>query len=522
MAIIPAHHHTNADGAQLPEEQLRLSGTVRLALVINLSSFVRSEDADAFRHLRGSQPYAAALRMLHPAAPAGRDEAAAQLEQDAYTLRIFRSRLRDNHFFPTYRIGWDQGMRERMAGFAKASAWLRWTVRIRLTRGGLAMVLLELPFEDETLIACSERVLELQDNDPSSEQGQWALGMIVLEAFLASINNQIIVPIDEIHTKTIRFGGRSNTPNPVRLDRYIVHILRRIALDSRLLNPAELKREYAPILAAFMEGTLIEFDGHRRLPRYAHNQANELVGRDISSWDEELCLFTGESALIYCPLLGAGVAYVGGPMGLHGRAYERYWDGIVRGIEHAVAFRAEVQQAERRTTNLLGYVPTLTRRVNQGDLTSAEIAEIDHLATSLADIFDSLPELRSMAVSSTAFRADYARRKFEILLHELDVHDTLELVNTNVEQLNFFLSYYSDMRLQWQGKKTNDTSVLISEVVMFMALSSFTADTFQVGDRLGFTTPTEIAIVGAILLAIFLLLGAGWVRRLRYLRIPRQ
>jgi hypothetical protein len=459
---------------------------------------------------------------LHPLAPAGRDDAAAQLEQDAYTLRIFRSRLRDNHFFPTYRIGWDQSVRERMAGFAKAAAWLRWTVRIRLTRGGLAMVLLDLPFEDETLIACSERVLELQENDPSSEQGQWALGMIVLEAFLASINNQIAIPIDERHTTTIRFGSRSTTHNPVRLDRYIVHTLRRIAFGTRVLSPEELKREYAPILAAFMEGTLIEFNGQRRLPRYAATQANELVARDISSWSEELCLFTGESALIYCPLLGAGVAYVGGPMGLHGRAYERYWDGIVRGIEHAVAFRAEVQQAERRTTNLLAHVPSLTRRVNQGDLTADEVEDIDHLATSLADIFDSLPELRSMAVSSTAFRADYARRKFELLLRELDVHDTLELVNTNVEQLNFFLSYYSDMRLQWQGQRTNDTNVLISEVVMFMALSSFTADTFQVGDRMGLTTPIEIMVVGSILLVILLLLGTGWIRRLRYLRVPRQ
>ena len=49
-------------------------------------------------------------------------------------------------------------------------------------------------------------------------------------------------------------------------------------------------------------------------------------------------------------------------------------------------------------------------------------------------IFDSLPEQRSMAVPSTAFRADYVRRKFEVLLRELDVQETLALVNTNVRR----------------------------------------------------------------------------------------
>jgi hypothetical protein len=78
------------------------------------------------------------------------------------------------------------------------------------------------------------------------------------------------------------------------------------------------------------------------------------------------------------------------------------------------------------------------------------------------------------------------------------------------------------MRLQRQGQRTNDTNVLISEVVMFMALSSFTADTFQVGDRMGLTTPIEIMVVGIILLVLLLLIGTGWIRRLRYLRVPRR
>ena len=213
----------------------------------------------------------------------------------------------------------------------------------------------------------------------------------------------------------------------------------------------ELKRDYAQTLASFMESMLVECDDRRRFPLYAETLARALVANDVSSWDEELCLFTGESALIYYPLVGRGLAYVGGPLGLDAHAYSAYWAGIVRGIEHLVAFRAEAQQIERRTTDLLGQMPGLTRKISDGHLDAEDLALIDHLAAGLSDIFDNLPELRSMAVSTTAFRADFVRRKFDALLRELAVHETFELVNTNVEQLNFFLSYYNDMRLQWQG-----------------------------------------------------------------------
>ena len=134
---------------------MRVTGAARLVLVINLGSFVAEPDADAFRHLRGSEAFAAALRKLRPSAPFGLDEATSAVEQDAYTLRIFRSRLLYNHFFPTYRIAWDSTMRERMLqlGCTDIAHWQRWTGRIRLTRNGLAVITLDQPFEDISLIA---------------------------------------------------------------------------------------------------------------------------------------------------------------------------------------------------------------------------------------------------------------------------------------------------------------------------------------------------------------------------------
>jgi hypothetical protein len=503
--------------AALPEYALRVTGAVRMVLVINLSSFVAPETADDFRHLRGSEAFAEALRALHPQAPFGRDEANDAIERDGYALRIFRSRLVYNHFFPTYRFGWDSTMRARLEamGCDDVVRWQRWASRIRLTRNGLAVITLDQPLEDLPLLKCTEQILELPaDGTSQATQSQWSIGMTILRAFLDAIDRRIVL---HVHGRKheIRFAPTAQFKHSLRLDRYVISMFRRIEHAGRLLTAEELKRDYPQTLASFMEGALVECEGQRRYPIYAADRARELLASDVSSWDEELCLFTGESALIYYPLVGRGLAYIGGPLGLDAHAYSAYWAGIARGAEHLLAFRSEAQQAERRTTDLLSRVPSLTRKVNDGALTAADLALIDHLAAGLSDIFDGLPELRSMAVSTNAFRADYARRKFEVLLHELDVQETLDLVNTNVEQLDFFLSYYNDMRLQWQAQHTNSLGVILAAVVLFMAVSSFLADTFNVADRLvpqsdrdrtiqTFGAEIVIAAVGLLILGLMI------------------
>jgi hypothetical protein len=483
QTLVPARP---ASETNLPEYALRATGAARLVLVINLSSFVAKESADAFRHLRGSEAFAEALRVLHPHAPFGRDESTDAVERDGYALRIFRSRLVYNHFFPTYRFGWDSTMRARLEemGCADVGRWQHWSSRVRLTRNGLAEITLERSFEDMPLIQCTEQILELptQGVTPPA-QDQWSISITILRAFLDAIDQRIVLNAQG-HEHEIRFTTTAQFKHTLRLDRFVIYTFRKIERAGRLLMPDELKRDYAQTVASFMEGALVECEDQRRFPIYAAGQARTLVDNDVSSWDEELCLFSGESALIYYPLIGRGLAYVGGPLGLDAHAYSAYWAGIVRGIEHLVAFRSETQQAERRTSDLLSRIPSLTRKVNDGALTVEDLDLIDHLAAGLSDIFDGLPELRSMAISANAFRADYVRRKFEVLMRELDVREQLDLVNTNVEQLDFFLSYYNDMRLQWQGHKTNSLGILLAAVVLFMAVSSFLADTFNVADRL--------------------------------------
>ena len=61
--------------SRVPEHDLRLSGTLSMTLIVNLATFVAEPDDDSFRHVRGSEFYATALRSLHPLAPFGLDDA---------------------------------------------------------------------------------------------------------------------------------------------------------------------------------------------------------------------------------------------------------------------------------------------------------------------------------------------------------------------------------------------------------------------------------------------------------------
>jgi hypothetical protein len=71
MTMVRITSLPTASVPMLPEAALHMSGAARLVLVINLGSFVAEQDADAFRHLRGSEAFAAMLRKLPPSAPFG-------------------------------------------------------------------------------------------------------------------------------------------------------------------------------------------------------------------------------------------------------------------------------------------------------------------------------------------------------------------------------------------------------------------------------------------------------------------
>jgi hypothetical protein len=145
-----------------------------------------------------------------------------------------------------------------------------------------------------------------------------------------------------VRASIIRFTHTTQVKHTLRLDRFVVYAIKKIERDGRLLLPDELKRDYAQTLASFMESTLVECDGQRRFPQYAEDPARALVAGDVSSWDEELCLFSGESALIYYPPQAVAWRMSAGRWGWMPTPQRLLGDRARN--RHLVAFRAGAQR----------------------------------------------------------------------------------------------------------------------------------------------------------------------------------
>ncbi|MBX7221731.1 MAG: hypothetical protein K1Y36_17395 [Blastocatellia bacterium] len=482
------------------EHTLLASGRLRFVLVLNLSRFLDFSPAsetknqsptqtrEQFNHLRGSPAFLAALRNWKPGIPFVRDLGQDRIEEEGYRLRVFRSRLRETQFLPTYRLEWSTGLLEQLREACPDLPELAhaWTVRIRFTPYGLAVVLLERELKNRSLVEWTEEVLEMQrerclveDMAPSEQQVQWLIARWALVRFLETVGWELKVSGGH-QPCCLRFQKSFKTERPLRLDRYVLHLFDTLQGPQGEVSPYDLKTAYKQVLAGLMEGSILIENHQKRFPTYPPVPP---CLEDVSSWEEELCVVTGEAGLVYTPLAHRGIVFFSGMHGRPTESYLDYWEAVVRGFEHVVAFRAETERAQRRTVELLGKIPHLTQRVNDGHIGRSDEAEIASLAGGLSDIFDTLPEQRSMEISAIFFRADAARRKFEILMERLDVPQILGQLNTNVEQLSYFLEYYNDMRLQWQSQRINTLAWRVGVVVLFMASTSFLNDGFQVYDR---------------------------------------
>ena len=118
-----------------------------------------------------------------------------------------------------------------------------------------------------------------------------------------------------------------------------------------------------------------------RYPRYKVSQVAQVFAGDTASWEDEICLITSESTLVYCPMAERARAVLSGSARTDSRqTYSDYWKSIARGIEHVVALKNEVQLLERDTTRLLETIPDITRKAADGNLSGSDQREILNLA----------------------------------------------------------------------------------------------------------------------------------------------
>lgn len=344
---------------------------------------------------------------------------------------------------------------------------------------------------------------------------QWKMAMEIAGFFVNEIGQH--APLTDVDDNPVRF----QTPQPsisVPLhDAYVIHHLDEIFSDpknvkkakkSKARGNAQIKigmhhiRQSPRLRRGFvnlMEGTVLrepDEDGKYQdddcyFPDPNWNVTDSISEINRSSWNDELCLLSGRTAIIFpsTKWRNCEMAVSTMPGATLKVKYARYWGAIERMIEFVLEIRVLAQLVESKSYDLLGEIAetvhTTRSLLFNGDIILnpelqnqvSQAAYLRHLA-SLAQRL-SHPQLWS--------RAEYAIRKAEYLLDELGVSLTLENIERNIGSISNVVDHVDDLYLADLSEKSNDQATLFSIglaagslIITFLVFPSFLTDTVDV------------------------------------------
>lgn len=189
--------------------------------------------------------------------------------------------------------------------------------------------------------------------------------------------------------------------------------------------------------------------------------AKRLFSTDASTWKDELCIFSGDNALI-CHHYPPQELTIG-PSFPRPVRYTDYWAAVVRGIAYVAELRTITKLLENETSDDLERTSDYRHRLH---IRMAEKVRRDmkDIALRVAAASLLVARLRNASMPSTMANADYAALKFRRLLDRFEVHTSLDHSHQNVEQLNDLLSHYDDLL-------ANKTNLLVAIVLSIVTVA---------------------------------------------------
>jgi hypothetical protein len=258
-------------------------------------------------------------------------------------------------------------------------------------------------------------------------------------------------------------------------------------------------------IISLIEGTVLrdpdkpeeELDANGYFPSPRWSQADALFGNpefNLSTWSDELCLFSERSALIIpserWSQFEMAVSTV--PSATLKVQYGRYWEAIERMLEFVLEVRVLVQLIESNSYRLLAQIADTIENIRadmfKGDIViegelKAQMAQAAHLRRVAA---------LAQSISHAPFwsRAEYAVKKAERLFELLDVPRILVHVERNIESINSVADHVDELYIADLSEKSNDKATMlsiglagISFIVTLLALPSFWFDLMEIPKR---------------------------------------
>ncbi|MCA9901538.1 MAG: hypothetical protein H6654_13370 [Ardenticatenaceae bacterium] len=317
------------------------------------------------------------------------------------------------------------------------------------------------------------------------------------------------------------------------------------------LNKIRQSNQLRNAIVSLLEGTVLrdpdkpdeelDANGYFPSPRWSHADALfDDQTTNLASWSDELCLFSGRTALIMPSKKWRDyeMAVSTVPSATLKVQYARYWEAIERMIEFVLEVRVLVQLIESDSYRLLSQIANTIEEI-RADMFNGDIVIEGELKEQMAQA----AHLRRMAalaqsISHPPFwsRAEYAVQKAERLFSLLDVPRILEHVERNIESINSVADHVDELYIADLSEKSNDKATVlslglaaVSFIVTLLALPSFWYDlaefnkdwwrqdlwytiVFNVGTFLGLSV-----VVAAIALSVLALRRRDTRRMMRHL-----
>lgn len=241
--------------------------------------------------------------------------------------------------------------------------------------------------------------------------------------------------------------------------RYVVLLLSRVscnACNNKAIKPDKLHD--SDLFSNLMDGTLNFKNSPETssLPSIKRTDAaKENLFTNFATWDNELCVFGPERAVIY---------YTPQTV-LFGRRrvadYRDYWHCILRGIGLAVTLKTVLHLLETHSAKATRDIPDLTSQKYDGRKAQLLVKRTGYIQKYL-------PWVREVSLASSAFREDQVIRKFDFLFEKcFRFSNVLSHIQQNIDELSQFMQYFKGREL---SINTTRIAVFFSVMGLFLTV----------------------------------------------------
>lgn len=337
----------------------------------------------------------------------------------------------------------------------------------------------------------------------------WRLAMEVINRFLETARFAIPTPHGAIHLQPSEI-----TPSIPLHDLYILHHLDQLYVaptivgkeghsNSKIEVSAQIIRESKLVrngMVNLIEGSLLrpldeaqqskkaEDESSYEFPSPRWKLADELLERNLASWSDEFCILAPRVGILipsqkYREGYELGVSTLPSPT-LKVK-YGRYWEAIERMVEFIFEARVLAQLIESDSYRLLQEMADELERVRE-DMYRGNV-RVDETLKNQSIRAAHLMRLSALAQSLTHpffwSRAEYAARKAQFLLEELDMPRIFEHIQHNIEGITSLASHVDEIYIADLTEKSNRRAAILSLllaaaslVLVILMLPSFLQD----------------------------------------------